>query len=368
MSSGLGVLHQVSDRTGCVVQLRRHSGHEHGPELRVLKLDPHLVVGDDLPAEPGVSFTDGRPWYVRVREDLHPFSARLFGEPRVEGGDDLVPAGRHHHVHVLALDALRRVELNQAHGLQDTDEELLRQRSEEEPFSVAALVQTVVGRPATRVGAGQPHHPFRFDCSSTLRRRQCVQTCDGEGLALAALPTLVERRGDGRRCDVRVVVALHRRDEVHRPLLVAELHVRDARDGRHQGVVRRKLAPAAVRRVHRQPHVQQPRVRRLQRRLVQPEPLKLARREVEHRGVCGLQQFPRLAESLVGLQVQHDATFVPVPAQVPRRVSHPVAGGRLNLNHIGAEVGQQHGPHRPRNALAKVENAVSLKGGHAPEL
>jgi hypothetical protein len=75
------------------------------------------------------------------------------------------------------------------------------------------------------------------------------------------------------------------------------------------------------------------------------------------------------------LQVQRDRPLVPVDAQVVRRDvvahgRHPragvVAGRALDLDHLGAEVGEQHRRVRARQDPGEVRDEQSAEGSHVP--
>src|SRR6185437_10703444 len=65
-----------------------------------------------------------------------------------------------------------------------------------------------------------------------------------------------------------------------------------------------------------------------------------------------------------GLKVQDEDLLVAVEGEVSRMVLQPVARRRLDLDHFGFEVAQQHGRHGSRDALTEVGDADATVGGH----
>jgi hypothetical protein len=122
-------------------------------------------------------------------------------------------------------------------------------------------------------------------------------------------------------------------------------------------------------------HVHQPRVDRPQRRVVDAQARRHARTVVlqEHVGAAG--QLEEDLVSLGGLEVQRDAALVAVERQergvdavaggaAGGGVPLPLAGDRLHLDHVGAQVAQAHRRERPGHRDRQVEHAVA--GQHFP--
>ena len=74
--------------------------------------------------------------------------------------------------------------------------------------------------------------------------------------------------------------------------------------------------------------------------------------------------------ALAGLQVERDASLAAVDgveagaveAGRPRHLPRRVAGGRLDLDHVGAEIGEQHRAERAGHHLRGVEDAQTIEG------
>jgi len=96
---------------------------------------------------------------------------------------------------------------------------------------------------------------------------------------------------------------------------------------------------------------------------------------VVHEEVRATQQPVQQLATRIGAQVEHDRSLVAVDRCEVRaaplgRVAPPrrspgarlVAVGRLDLDDIGAEVGQQHGGERPGQHAADVDDADAFQG------
>ena len=120
--------------------------------------------------------------------------------------------------------------------------------------------------------------------------------------------------------------------------------------------------------------VDEPRVCRRQNRLV-PQA-----KTIHHPGPKALDQhvgaFDQSQQHVAtsgGLEVQGQAAFIPVDEQeygaavalarriVPRRIA---AVRVFDLDHVSAQVGQQHRAERPRQQPREVEDTQALEGGH----
>ena len=67
------------------------------------------------------------------------------------------------------------------------------------------------------------------------------------------------------------------------------------------------------------------------------------------------------------LEVEGHATLAPLArGEDPLDVAHLVAGGRLHLDHVGAQVGQQHGAEGPGQEVPQIEHAEPLERRRAP--
>jgi hypothetical protein len=90
--------------------------------------------------------------------------------------------------------------------------------------------------------------------------------------------------------------------------------------------------------------------------------------EVLDQHVGGAHQVEQLRRASVGLQVEHDAALAAVegheggvePAGLP--LAEGVSGGGLDLHHVRAHLGQQHGSARARDVGAEVEDTDVAEG------
>ncbi|MCY1364934.1 hypothetical protein D9M69_517590 [compost metagenome] len=77
-----------------------------------------------------------------------------------------------------------------------------------------------------------------------------------------------------------------------------------------------------------------------------------------------------LSLPLGGREIDHNASLVAIQGEEIHRVitqerfaslAHGVAFGRLNLDHISPEVGQEHRTERPVHHLREIQDAQSLQ-------
>jgi hypothetical protein len=103
-----------------------------------------------------------------------------------------------------------------------------------------------------------------------------------------------------------------------------------------------------------------PRVGRAHRLGAQAEPVHHAGTEVLDDHVGRLDQPPRRLAALVLLQVEHDAALAAVPDGVCRRL-HARPARRVDADHVGALVGEQHRRQRPRDVLAEIDHPYAVE-------
>ena len=116
--------------------------------------------------------------------------------------------------------------------------------------------------------------------------------------------------------------------------------------------------------------------------MAEAEPLHHAGPEILQHDVGREAQGARRREICGVLQVEDDRALVAIDRSevlgVARRLrggrragerrplAHPVALGRLDLDHVGAQVGEQHPAERAGGDLAELDDADAEKGKHAP--
>ncbi len=113
-------------------------------------------------------------------------------------------------------------------------------------------------------------------------------------------------------------------------------------------------------------HVDQVRVVRRQRGIVQPELLHQPGAEVLQHHVALAGQLAGGGAALIGGDVEHHAFLVAVegPEQADARsgqAARLVAAGRLDLDDLGAEVGQDHAARGPHDQMGEFEHADAGK-------
>jgi hypothetical protein len=133
-------------------------------------------------------------------------------------------------------------------------------------------------------------------------------------------------------------------------------------------VVRPRLPVAGNRYVH------ETRVAGRQRGVVEAECSHHTRAAVFRENVCRIHQPRGDLAPLRGFEIQHDAALSPVDRVVGRRVTtdaagHPaghVAFRRLDLDDVGAQIGEEHRTERPRHDLRDIDhaNARQRPAGH----
>ena len=113
--------------------------------------------------------------------------------------------------------------------------------------------------------------------------------------------------------------------------------------------------------------IDQARIDRGQRRVIDAEPLGDAGAVILDQDVGGLDQAVEHLACRLALQIEREAALVAVQVEEAEAVialeleAHGAAGlvaavGRLDLDHVGAHVAQQHGAERPGHHLADVEH------------
>ena len=194
-------------------------------------------------------------------------------------------------------------------------------------------------------------------------------------LALAGLRRAHQRGGDRlRRRHGGQLVGQHGADEARALLVGAGLHRRQAGEGLHDRIVDRllRVGPLLAEAVDRD--VDDVGRHRADRRLVDAEPLDHAGPEVLHQHVGAGGQplhaarhpagvFRSMAtERLLRLRFRNEAEKPFLPVAVGARV---VALARLlDLDHVGALVGQDHGGPGPRQHRGQVDDANSFERSH----
>jgi hypothetical protein len=86
---------------------------------------------------------------------------------------------------------------------------------------------------------------------------------------------------------------------------------------------------------------------------------------VDHVG--GRHEFEREAHAVGLLEIDRDVALAALATheRPDETAAHAVAARGLDLDHVGAEVGQDHRTERARQVLAEVDNANAFEGtGH----
>ena len=91
------------------------------------------------------------------------------------------------------------------------------------------------------------------------------------------------------------------------------------------------------------------------------EPLRDAGPVVLDQNVRGGGEPPGLLPSLVSLQVENDALLAPLPHGEARLAAQVVATWRLNLEHLGAVVAQEHRHQGAGQPPAQVDDGESFQ-------
>ena len=101
----------------------------------------------------------------------------------------------------------------------------------------------------------------------------------------------------------------------------------------------------------------QRRVRPCQRARVEPQWFEFAGLVIEHDDVCGGDEIARRSELARRVQIERDNALAAVEREVSRIVLQGVSAGRLDLDRLGAVIGQQRTGKRTCHALGKIEYA-----------
>ena len=204
---------------------------------------------------------------------------------------------------------------------------------------------------------------LRQDPGVEVEGHEGRQHGDADLLANARLPAAAERREDALRQQ-------HRRRE--RAVGVGdETGARPVRDvlvdGHPPGlrgderIVPVEIATRPLRAVAGDGGVDRPRVRFVHLVEADAEPLGHARPEACHHNIGRADELQGSFPAGVGLQIEDDALLPAIPCLERRNVARGVAVGRLDFDHLGAVVGEDHRRQRPDHPPAKVDdpNAVT---------
>ena len=164
----------------------------------------------------------------------------------------------------------------------------------------------------------------------------------------------------------------HRRERPHAFAVGITVHGNEAAFGLRDGIEAEAVGEGAFAAVGGHRAVDQARVQGKAGLVVQPQATHHARGEVLDQHVGAADEVARQRQPLRGLQVQRDALLVAVApdegcALVQLRVHGRIAARvvaadrRLDLDHLGAHVGQDHGRQRPRDEVREVHHPDAVQ-------
>ena len=213
------------------------------------------------------------------------------------------------------------------------------------------------------------------------RRRRAVHGGDGEMLAhqehhrfeqraldqpaLAGVLALLQRQHRAEGAEHAAQDVDHRGAGAQRPARRAG-HVGKPAHHLHDLVERRPLLVGAGQEAL-QRAVDQPRIDLLQMLGPQPALAHRARREVLDHHVGRLQQLHQHRPALGRVGIEREALLVAVEvaeeaAAEALQLARAVAVDRLDLDHLGAEVGQDHAAGRTEDGVGELDDADALEG------
>ena len=227
--------------------------------------------------------------------------------------------------------------------------------------------------PAARLLAGGQEHGQ----AGRVREQGAVEERDVHALPLAGALAMQKRGEDAlARHEAADRVEHRRAAQRGRPVGVAG-HGHDAPHRLHEHVHAGLLAPRPVGAERGQRAVDEPGIQRSQARPVDPEPLGHAAaigldhdvgprdQPLERRAPLGSGQVDRRAALVAVDGDEHRALAAEVRAV--GRARGIAAAGLLDLDDVGAHVGQVHAAHGPGDEVGELEHAVAGQGqGHRP--
>src|SRR5215207_3168604 len=347
-------------------QLDREAELCHLAELRLLVGDGHLALPDELGLQCLVELEDRLDHRVVLVVERLPFLPRLRPEDLGDFSVRLRPG-----LLELLLDQLLATDASA-----ERRPELRLERAAAHP-AVLGLVRPVADDPAGE------HHLAAGEVAGRLHHQpgeRAVRHRDVDDLPLAAPPRLLERRQDP-----------------HGGHQAAASQVRDLGPGLDRGaarlarqgeetvqaqvvhVVARAVAVRAVLAVAGDRAVDERRVRLAKYLVADAQVVEHTRPEALDQGVGGLDQLEQRLSAALLLQVDPDRALVAVERQVERRAG-PERGvllgsvvrrrpadvvalaGVLDLDHVGAEIGEQQGAEPAGQKAGEIEDLDVGKG------
>ncbi len=365
----VGVLAELrrgtADRAG---RGRRHQRHAHHLDLAqrvVVHRLPHRVRGHHVAREVLVARLHRLRRDVGVVEEAQPVVARLRREERLQHRDEgLDRLGREQPPRRVLEPRVRR-QLRVVDGDQHAMEELRRAAREEEPLPVGGLVEAVCRQPALRAerarrAVRRARHLVRPHAAD-LQRERARQLRDLDELPAPPPFARVQRPRHRRRAHRARAVRRQRQHEVHRVAGVRHLRREQPAHRGHQCRRRRPVheRPALAERRHGE--VDERAVRRRQRRVVDAQRRRAALRLVDddHVRRGGEQREARAAA--VAREVEHRGALAAVQRLEREARAKRIAARRLDLDHVGAVIGEEHRRVRARDAGRRVDDAHAVE-------
>src|SRR5207249_4238958 len=231
--------------------------------------------------------------------------------------------------------------------------------------SVPAGVQPAARRGAEVVAAtdGVRWAPVEQDHLRRLVHERGTKEAHVDVLA-AARPLAGDERGDGgeRTEGARAVVVVG--DHVQHRGVVPALRRREAGPRLEDGVEAGQRSEGPGRAVAGDRHVHQPRVQARQVIPADPEPVHDTRAEVLDDDVGAADEVEEYLAARCALQVEYQRALAAVPADEAEELEpERIAARRLDLDDVGAELGEQQRTERTRDEIAEVEDTDPLEAG-----
>ena len=224
-------------------------------------------------------------------------------------------------------------------------EEVRRPAGDEEPEAIARLKEPVDrDEPlrAHRRGPTRQRRHFVRLYPANLQRGRAAKLRHFEPLPHPpALPS-VETAGNRRRPHRRAAVARQRQHQVGRITRIGRLVRHDPADRRDQRRRGRAVDEWTALSKRRHRHVNQRGIRLTQRRLVEASRHRAPLRDVDHHNICRARKKLRAIATRIARRIQHHRPLTSIEGLEARRHAVWIAARRLNLDHVGAVVGQEH--------------------------
>ena len=359
----------ATDRAGGLRELRRDARVAQGPQIRVLHRPPEAGGGEVGIVEEIVGRVDRHARDVRRVERLEPLGGGAFGEQLAEHGVDLVD------VREAARQGREPRVLGEVGPVRDLEQRrpLAVGVGEGADPAVAGTVRAPVRGERARIA----HRPPRRLVGLSVEMLEHVEGDEGlehrhfDALAFAGARAVHERR-EHRDRDVQPGHLVRDDGADIARLAVDRLQRGEPRHRLDHVVVRGLVSVGPGAAEPPGPAVDDRRVARAHRGVVEPELVDCLRAHVVHERVRALEEAHHRLQAAGVLEIEHDAALVAVVGEedrahpvVDRRrpgAAHRVAAGGFDLDDVGAQIAEHLGRDGAEQDGGEVDDPNSGEG------